>query len=121
VIALETVRPRRRDEYRHDQFTCQPASAATGAAPIIELRGVTKRFRTPKGGLYTAVRDQTLYVTALQNQKAIFSPDGMMPCDGPQTVLGIEQQIGKVQAGQNIDLTTTFTNTFTNTFASASP
>ena len=56
--------------------------------------------------------DQNLYVTALQNQKAIFSPDGLMPSDGPQTVLGIEQQIGKVQAGQTIDLTTTFTNSF---------
>ena len=48
--------------------------------------------------------DKSLYVTALQNQKAIFSPDGTMPSDGPPTVLGIEQQIGKVKAGQNIDL-----------------
>jgi NitT/TauT family transport system substrate-binding protein len=58
------------------------------------------------------VGDKTLYVTALQNQKAIFSADGTMPSDGPPTVLGIEQQIGKVKAGQNIDLTTTYTNTF---------
>lgn len=56
--------------------------------------------------------DKTLYVTALQNQKAIFSPDGTMPSDGPPTVLGIEQQIGKVKAGQNIDLSQTFTNQF---------
>lgn len=54
--------------------------------------------------------DKTLYVTALQNQKAIFSPDGTMPDDGPQTVLGIEQQIGKVKAGQQIDLSKTYTN-----------
>ena len=56
--------------------------------------------------------DKNLYVTALQNQKAIFSADGLMPSDGPQTVLGIEQQIGKIKAGQNIDLTQTFTNEF---------
>jgi NitT/TauT family transport system substrate-binding protein len=56
--------------------------------------------------------NQDLYVTALQNQKAIFSSDGKMPSDGPQTVLGIEQQIGKVKAGQQIDLTTTYTNDF---------
>jgi NitT/TauT family transport system substrate-binding protein len=56
--------------------------------------------------------DKTLYVTALQNQKAIFSPDGTMPSDGPNTVLSIEQLIGAVKAGQNIDLTTTYTNTF---------
>jgi NitT/TauT family transport system substrate-binding protein len=56
--------------------------------------------------------DKTLYVTALQNQKAIFSTDGTMPSDGPATVLGIEQQIGAVKAGQNIDLSTTYTNQF---------
>src|SRR5260370_12230729 len=59
--------------------------------------------------------DKSLYVTALQNQKAIFSADGTMPSDGPPTVLGIEQQIGKVKAGQNIDLTKTYTNTFAST------
>jgi sulfonate transport system substrate-binding protein len=56
--------------------------------------------------------DKTLYVTALNNQKAIFSPDGSMPSDGPATVLGIEQQIGKVTASQTIDLSKTFTNSF---------
>ncbi len=59
--------------------------------------------------------DKSLYVTALQNQKAIFSADGTMPSDGPPTVLSIEQQIGKVKAGQNIDLTKTYTNTFAST------
>lgn len=56
--------------------------------------------------------DKSLYVTALQNQKAIFSSDGTMPSDGPQTVLGIEQQINKVKPGQTIDLTQTYTNEF---------
>jgi NitT/TauT family transport system substrate-binding protein len=56
--------------------------------------------------------DKALYVTALQNQKAIFTSDGKMPSDGPPTVLGIEQQIGKVKAGQNIDLSQTYTNDF---------
>lgn len=56
--------------------------------------------------------DQSLYVTALGNQKAIFSADGKMPSDGPATVLGIEQQIGKVTASQTIDLSQTYTNTF---------
>jgi NitT/TauT family transport system substrate-binding protein len=56
--------------------------------------------------------NQDLYVTALNNQKAIFSPDGTMPGDGPQTVLGIEQLIGKVKPGQSIDLSKTYTNQF---------
>src|SRR5207245_4076747 len=32
------------------------------AGAAIELRGVTKRFATPKGGIYTALRDLTLEV-----------------------------------------------------------
>ena len=32
------------------------------ASPAIELRGVTKRFATPKGGVYTALRDLNLEV-----------------------------------------------------------
>src|SRR5712671_6926071 len=31
-------------------------------APAIELRGVTKRFLTPSGGVYTALRDLNLTV-----------------------------------------------------------
>lgn len=57
--------------------------------------------------------NKTLYVTALQNQMAIFSPDGNMPADGPTSVLNIEQQTNTTVAGKNIDLTQTYTNEFT--------
>ncbi|HEU0000846.1 MAG TPA: ABC transporter substrate-binding protein [Ktedonobacteraceae bacterium] len=57
--------------------------------------------------------DKTLYVTALQNQMAIFSPDGNMPSDGPASVLSIEQQTNTTVQGKQIDLSTTFTNEFT--------
>jgi NitT/TauT family transport system substrate-binding protein len=56
--------------------------------------------------------NQSLYVTALNNQKAIFSTDGTMPSDGPPTVLGILQLIGTVKPGQTIDLSQTYTNQF---------
>lgn len=58
--------------------------------------------------------NKTLYVTALQNQMAIFSPDGKMPSDGPQSVLTIEQQTNTTVAGKNIDLSQTYTNDFAN-------
>ncbi|HEX9056307.1 MAG TPA: ABC transporter substrate-binding protein [Ktedonobacterales bacterium] len=58
--------------------------------------------------------NQQLYVTALQNQIQIFSPDGAMPSDGPQTVLGIENQINQTVASKQIDLSKTFTNEFAN-------
>ena len=32
------------------------------ASPAIELRGVTKRFATPNGGIYTALHDLTMEV-----------------------------------------------------------
>jgi NitT/TauT family transport system substrate-binding protein len=56
--------------------------------------------------------DKALYVTALQNQLTIFSPDGKMPADGPQSVLTIEQQANLIPQGQQIDLNATYTNQF---------
>lgn len=61
---------------------------------------------------YAGNRD--LYVTALQNQLQIFSPDGTMPSDGPTTVLGIENQINQTVASKQIDLSKTFSNDFAN-------
>ncbi len=57
--------------------------------------------------------NKALYVTALQNQLSIFSPDGNMPDGGPQSVLNIEQQTNTTVQGKQIDLSTTFTNEFT--------
>jgi len=58
--------------------------------------------------------NKALYVTALQNQMAIFSPDGSMPSGAPQTVLNIEQQSNLIPQGTNIDLNLTYTNEFVN-------
>jgi NitT/TauT family transport system substrate-binding protein len=56
--------------------------------------------------------NKALYVTALQNQMAIFSPDGLMPAGAPQSVLSTEYQSNLVPQSKQIDLTTTFTNQF---------
>jgi len=56
--------------------------------------------------------NKALYVTALQNQMAIFSPDGLMPAGAPQSVLSTEYQSNLVPKSKQIDLTTTFTNAF---------
>jgi NitT/TauT family transport system ATP-binding protein len=39
-----------------------PPSPTDRHSPAIELRGVTKRFRTPKGGVFTALRDVDLNI-----------------------------------------------------------
>jgi NitT/TauT family transport system ATP-binding protein len=42
----------------------QQQSGAGASPPVIELRGVTKRFRTPDGSIYTALRDLSMTVGA---------------------------------------------------------
>ncbi len=56
--------------------------------------------------------DKALYVTALTNQFAMFSPDGMMPASGPPFTLKFEQQINADVKAATIDLSKTFTNEF---------
>ncbi len=57
--------------------------------------------------------NKTLYVTALQSQLAIFSPDGNMPTGAPQAVLNIEYQSNLIPQSKQIDLSLTYTNEFT--------
>lgn len=57
--------------------------------------------------------NKALYVQALQNQLQMFSPDGKMPTDGPQTVLNIEYLAQPALKSKTIDLSKTFTNEFT--------
>src|SRR5260221_6048782 len=54
--------------------------------------------------------NKAVYVTALQNQIAIFSPDGLMPTGAPESVLNIEHQSKLVPQDKNIDLNATYTN-----------
>ena len=58
--------------------------------------------------------NKALYVTALQNQMAIFSPDGVMPTGAPESVLNTEVQSKLIPTGSQINLSTTFTNEFVN-------
>ncbi len=50
------------------------------------------------------------YISALTQDKGQFLPDGLMPANGPQTVLNVDKLAGKVKG--NVDLATTYTNTF---------
>lgn len=50
------------------------------------------------------------YINALSLDKGQFLPDGLMPAGGPQTVLAVEQQAGKIKG--TVDLSTTYTNDF---------
>ncbi len=50
------------------------------------------------------------YVRALEQDKAQFLPDGMMPQGGPETVLSVEKFAGKITGP--VDLPATYTNAF---------
>jgi len=56
--------------------------------------------------------DRALYVEALKNSMAMFSPDGMMAEDGPKAVhMLLAQSLEKVR-NATVDLTKTYTNEF---------
>jgi NitT/TauT family transport system substrate-binding protein len=61
---------------------------------------------------YYAGVGQAQYVKALAAQKAIFSPDGIMPQGGPQTVLKVLSSFDPSVNGHNIDLAKTYTTQF---------
>jgi NitT/TauT family transport system substrate-binding protein len=52
------------------------------------------------------------YSKALQAQKAIFSPDGIMPTGGPETVLKVLNAFDPAVKGKKIDLSKTYTTDF---------
>ena len=60
---------------------------------------------------YYAGVGKAAYVKALQNEKGIYNPNGLMPADGPQTVLKVLSAFNPEVKG-NVDLTKTYTNDF---------
>ena len=56
--------------------------------------------------------NKALYVTALEGQLGMFSPDGRMPSDGPASVLKVEQQFNSSVQGKHIDLSKTYDGEF---------
>src|SRR5258708_22863037 len=63
----------------------------------IELRNVTKRFRTPTGGIYTAIRDLTLNV-APGDSCAVVGPTGC----GKSTTLSLISGLERASAGETV-------------------
>jgi NitT/TauT family transport system substrate-binding protein len=52
------------------------------------------------------------YVKALDGEKGIYNPTGLMPATGPQTCLTVQQAFNPTVKGKTIDLAKTFTNQF---------
>lgn len=56
--------------------------------------------------------DKKLYVEALEKGKRMFTPDGVMPENGPPTVLRVLRDFDKAVQGKPINLANTFTTEF---------
>jgi len=52
------------------------------------------------------------YVAALDSEKGIFNPTGIMPPDGPATCLAVLGEFNTAVKGKSIDLTKTYTDEF---------
>jgi len=58
------------------------------------------------------VGDKEGYIKALDNGKAMFTADGVMPAGGPETVLAVLSGFSKNVKGKTVDLSKTFTTEF---------
>jgi NitT/TauT family transport system substrate-binding protein len=58
------------------------------------------------------VGDKDGYIKALDEGKGMFTPDGVMPEDGPKTVLAVLSEFSKNVKGKQIDLSKTYTTEF---------
>lgn len=58
------------------------------------------------------VGDKDGYIKALADGKSMFTPDGVMPAGGPETVLSVLSSFSKNVKGKTVDLSKTFTTEF---------
>lgn len=58
------------------------------------------------------VGDKAAYIKALDEGKAMFTPDGVMPAGGPETVLAVLSGFSKNMKGKTVDLSRTYTSEF---------
>jgi NitT/TauT family transport system substrate-binding protein len=58
------------------------------------------------------VGDKEAYVKALAEGKGMFTPDGLMPQGGPETVLSVLAAFSKNVKGKSVDLSKTYTTEF---------
>jgi NitT/TauT family transport system substrate-binding protein len=61
---------------------------------------------------YYAGVGKSTYAKALDSEKGIFNPNGLMPADGPKTCLAVQDAFNDTVKGKKIDLAKTYTNEF---------
>ncbi len=56
--------------------------------------------------------DKKMYIEALESSKAMFTDDGVMPANGPATVLNVLNGFDKAVQGKSVNLANTYTTEF---------
>lgn len=65
--------------------------------------------------------DRVAYLHVLESSRAMYSPDGLMPEDGPPMVLKVQTVVNRPVRERRIDLGKTYTNAFALAVPAASP
>lgn len=77
----------------------------------IELHTADQIADEMPAGYYSGV-GKGVYTEALDDEKGIYSPNGLMPSDGPETVLAVLSAFDPTVKGHSVDLSKTYTNDF---------
>lgn len=90
---------------------CQAiAHALVRALKWLQTAGPSDLIRTVPEPYFEG--DRSLYLAAFSRARESWAPDGLMPEQGPQTVLRMLAQFGDAPQLQRVDLAQTFTNQF---------
>ena len=73
------------------------------AVPAIQMTGVSKRFRTPKGGVFTALRDFDLTIAPGEFCAVVDSRGAFDPLSASRVGVDLRRLLW-VRAGNRIDL-----------------
>lgn len=95
---------------KHKETTQKLANAFVKTLKYINTHSAEEITEKMPKSFY--VGDKASYVKALADGKGMFTPDGLMPADGPQTVLTVLAAFSPNLKGKHIDLSKTYTTAF---------
>jgi NitT/TauT family transport system substrate-binding protein len=95
----------------HPQTVQKLANAFVETLQWIQTHTPTEITAMMPASYYAGI-GKAAYVSALQNEKGMYDPNGLMPASGPQTVLQVQNAFNPDVAGHQINLSETYTNSF---------
>ncbi|MDB5906448.1 MAG: transporter, substrate-binding protein [Massilia sp.] len=94
----------------HQEITQKLANAFVKTLKYINTHTAAEITEKMPKSFY--VGDKPSYIKALADGKGMFTADGLMPTDGPQTVLSVLAAFSPNVKGKTIDLSKTYTTAF---------